>query len=89
MIGQTISHFHIIEKPPTTSRKNGTPSGQVGEVGKSPTPACVPKGTSAGRSAVQRVGLIFSLPASEDSHWQAGIRRSGQSAGARSAQAEA
>jgi hypothetical protein len=42
MIGQTISHFHIIEKPPTTSRKNGTPSGQVGKVRKSPTPACLP-----------------------------------------------
>jgi hypothetical protein len=30
MIGQTISHFHILEKPPTTS-------GQVGEV-----PKCLP-----------------------------------------------
>ena len=28
MIGQTISHFHILEKPPTTS-------GQVGEGGMS------------------------------------------------------
>jgi NH3-dependent NAD+ synthetase len=31
MIGQTISHYRILEKPPTTSRKNGTASGQVGE----------------------------------------------------------
>jgi hypothetical protein len=39
MIGQTISHYHILEKPPTTSRKNGTSakeladklSGRVGE----------------------------------------------------------
>jgi hypothetical protein len=41
MVGQTISHYRIIEEPPTTSRKNGTsakdladkPSEQVGEGG--------------------------------------------------------
>jgi hypothetical protein len=39
MIGTTISHYKILEKPPTTSRKTWTsakkladkPSGQVGE----------------------------------------------------------
>ena len=35
MNGQTISHYRILENPPTTSRKNGTPPGQVGEGGMS------------------------------------------------------
>jgi hypothetical protein len=47
MVAQTISHHKILEKPPTTSRKDGRPSGQVGEGGmgvvykvpKSPTSA--------------------------------------------------
>ena len=30
MIGQSISHYKILEKPPTASQKEGTPSGQVG-----------------------------------------------------------
>jgi len=33
MIGQTISHFHIVEKPPTAFLRNGTSPGQVGEGG--------------------------------------------------------
>jgi hypothetical protein len=33
MIGQTISHYKILDKPPTASRKIGTSSGQVGEGG--------------------------------------------------------
>jgi hypothetical protein len=33
MIGQTISRYKILVKPPTTSRKNGSPLGQVGEGG--------------------------------------------------------
>jgi hypothetical protein len=31
MIGQTISHYKILEKLPTTFLKNRTSSGQVGE----------------------------------------------------------
>ena len=40
MIGQTISHFHILEKPPTTS-------GQVGEGGMSPARTTVRSGKTA------------------------------------------
>jgi len=36
MIGQTISHYRILEKLPPTFLKNRTPSGQVGEGGMSP-----------------------------------------------------
>ena len=35
MVGQTISQYEILEKPPTTSRKDGPSSGQVGEGGMS------------------------------------------------------
>jgi hypothetical protein len=33
MVGQTISQYEILEKPPTTSREDSPPSGQVGEGG--------------------------------------------------------
>jgi hypothetical protein len=33
MIGQTISHYKILEKLPTTFLKSRTPSGQAGEGG--------------------------------------------------------
>jgi len=35
MIGQTISHYKILEKLPTTFLKDGTPSGQFGGGGMS------------------------------------------------------
>jgi len=35
MIGETIAHYRILEKPPTTFLRNGTSSGQVGGGGMS------------------------------------------------------
>ncbi len=48
MIGSSVSHYRILEK--------------LGEVRTWRTPACVPKGTSAGRSVFQRVIVMFSIP---------------------------
>lgn len=31
VIGQTVSHYNILDRPPTSSQENGTPSGQVSE----------------------------------------------------------
>jgi hypothetical protein len=59
MIGQTISHYTILEK--------------LGEVPKLPTPACVPC-TLAGRSASQRVIAIFSISRFLDSALRAGFQ---------------
>ena len=67
MIGQTISHYAPEAHPPMADKIIEKPrqkdSGQVGEVRNSPTPACVPKSTSAGRSVFQRVVDNFRIPA--------------------------
>jgi hypothetical protein len=55
MIGQTISHYKVVEKPPTTSRKNGTPPGQVAEGGM----GIVYKVPKSPTSASQQVAVIL------------------------------
>jgi hypothetical protein len=60
MIGQTISHYRILEK--------------LGEVPKFSTPACVPS-TLAGRSASQRLVEIMSISRFVDSALRAGFQK--------------
>ena len=57
MIGQTISHFHILEKPPTTS-------GQVGEGGMSPARTTVRSGGQNGPRTLFVSGCRFEDPPS-------------------------